>query len=173
MMAQIKEKNVACESASAVSFPSLGLGLLAVVRTLTVSGNALLLTIGSGNNPVNMPFKKNLEVGCTSCYNWLNSRSHFAVLGSKLEDLRTLESEGKGPRDCEPASFPSGCCWLLPCFLIQQAAILKQAIESHLFLIDVCHSAEFLACMTFILFFWKILRSMHFPSVFLKFLMLR
>jgi hypothetical protein len=27
--------------------------------------------------------------------------------------------------------------------------------------------------MTFILFFWKILRSMHFPSVFLKFLMLR
>lgn len=59
--------------------------LPAVVRTLTVSGNSLSLTIGSGNNPVNMPFKKNLEVGCTSCYSLLNSRSHFPEPGSRLE----------------------------------------------------------------------------------------
>lgn len=155
---------------SAVSFPPLP----APVRTLTVSGNSLSLTIGSGNNPVNMPFKKNLEVGCTSWYDQLNSRSHFPELRSRLEDLRALEREGKGPETEDQLASPqpaAGCCVALT----QRAAVLKQAIESHLLLSHVCHSAEFLACMTFIhfFFFWKILSSVYFPSVFLKFLMLR
>lgn len=92
MVAQIKEKNVACASAFAVSFPSLGLLLPAVVGT--VNSSSLSLTIGSGNNPVEVALHEESRRRICFLFRSAEFKVPFSRAGERLEDLRTLEREG-------------------------------------------------------------------------------